>query len=73
MIFARPKQLHDIGVLGLNERNADYIARLNPRRLYPLVDDKVLTKDIALKAGMAVPDLYGVIAHQFYHISAHAI
>ncbi len=64
MILARPKQLHDIGVLGLNERNADYIARLNPRRLYPLVDDKVLTKELALKAGMAVPDLYGVIAHQ---------
>ncbi len=64
MIFARPKHLHDIGVLGLNERNADYIARLNPRRLYPLVDDKVLTKELALKAGMAVPDLYGVIAHQ---------
>ncbi|MGI9233663.1 MAG: sugar-transfer associated ATP-grasp domain-containing protein, partial [Woeseiaceae bacterium] len=63
-MFAAARKLHDVGVLGLNERNADYIARLNPRRLYPLVDDKVLTKEIALKAGMAVPDLYGVIAHQ---------
>ncbi|MGB5721101.1 MAG: alpha-L-glutamate ligase-like protein, partial [Woeseiaceae bacterium] len=63
-MFAAARKLHDVGVLGLNERNADYIARLNPRHLYPLVDDKVLTKEIALKAGMAVPDLYGVIANQ---------
>lgn len=63
-MFAAARKLHEVGVLGLNERNADFIARLNPRRLYPLVDDKVLTKELALKAGMAVPDLYGVIAHQ---------
>lgn len=63
-MLAAARKLHEIGVLGLNERNADFIARLNPRRLYPLVDDKVLTKELALEAGMAVPDLYGVIAHQ---------
>jgi alpha-L-glutamate ligase-like protein len=63
-MFAAARKLHEVGVLGLNERNADYIARLNPRHLYPLVDDKVLTKELALKAGMAVPDLYGVIANQ---------
>ena len=63
-MFAAVRNLREAGVLGLNERNADYIARLNPRRLYPLVDDKVLTKRIALEAGMAVPDLYGVIANQ---------
>ena len=57
-------RLRDAGVLGLNERNTDYIMRLNPRRYYPRVDDKVLTKELALKAGMAVPDLYGVIANQ---------
>lgn len=52
------------GVLGLNRRNADYIRRLNPRRLYPLVDDKIRTKELALAAGMAVPELYGVISTQ---------
>jgi len=52
------------GVLGLNERNADFIMRHNPRRLFPRVDDKVITKELALAAGMAVPDLYGVIVHQ---------
>ncbi len=57
-------RLRDSGVLGLNERNANFIMRLNPRRHYPRVDDKVLTKELALEAGMAVPDLYGVIANQ---------
>jgi len=64
MMFGTANKLRSNGVLGLNERNADYIMRLNPRRLYPLVDDKALTKEIALAAGMAVPDLYGIIAHQ---------
>ncbi len=58
------RQLRSSGVIGLNERNAEFIMRLNPRRLYPLVDDKAKTKEIALQAGMAVPDLYGVICNQ---------
>ena len=58
------KQLAEAGVLGLNRRNADLIMRLNPRRLYPRVDDKLITKTLALEAGMAVPELYGVISHQ---------
>jgi alpha-L-glutamate ligase-like protein len=58
------RKLRAAGVLGLNERNSDFIMRLNPRRLYPRVDDKVLTKELAIAAGMAVPDLYGVISNQ---------
>ncbi len=64
MMFANPGQLRQAGVLGVNERNAEFIMRLNPRRLYPRVDNKVLTKRLALEAGMPVPDLYGVIEHQ---------
>jgi alpha-L-glutamate ligase-like protein len=63
-MFATAKKLRAAGVLGLNERNAEFISRLNPRRLYPRVDDKVLTKELALAAGMAVPELYGVITNQ---------
>ncbi len=63
-MFARVEQLREAGVLGLNERNADYIMRLNPRRLYPRVDDKAITKQLALDAGMAVPELYGIISNQ---------
>ncbi|MCF7221363.1 alpha-L-glutamate ligase-like protein [Marilutibacter chinensis] len=60
--FAWPSELRRAGVLSMNARNALYIARRNPRRLYPRVDDKLLTKQLALDAGMAVPDLYGVVS-----------
>lgn len=63
-MISAARKLRELGVLGLNERNVDFIMRLNPRSLYPRVDDKVLTKELALAAGMAVPDLYGVIVHQ---------
>ncbi len=63
-MFALARQLNDAGVLGLNLRNAEFIMKLNPRRLYPRVDDKVLTKRLALDAGMAVPELYGLIWSQ---------
>ncbi|MEQ8204946.1 MAG: alpha-L-glutamate ligase-like protein [Woeseia sp.] len=63
-MFGIAKRLAAAGVLGLNERNAELIMRLNPRHLYPRVDDKALTKKLALEAGMAVPDLYGLISNQ---------
>ncbi|MCH7829159.1 MAG: alpha-L-glutamate ligase-like protein [Proteobacteria bacterium] len=63
-MFGVAKKLRAAGVLGLNERNADFIMRLNPRRLYPRVDDKIITKELALQAGMAVPEMYGVIRNQ---------
>jgi alpha-L-glutamate ligase-like protein len=55
------RRLRSAGVLGINERNAEYTLPYNRRACYPLVDDKVLTKQLAMNAGVAVPDLYGVI------------
>jgi len=52
------RRLAEQGVLGLNGRNADYILPWNPRALYPLVDDKLKTKELAQQAGLAVPELY---------------
>ena len=52
------------GVLGINRRNADYVLKYNRRRDYPVVDDKALTKEMAIKHGVAVPDLYGMIEIQ---------
>ncbi|MEL6951162.1 MAG: alpha-L-glutamate ligase-like protein [Pseudomonadota bacterium] len=57
-------KLKDSGVIGLNERNANYITALNSRRLYPRVDNKRLTKSLAAAAGMAVPELYAVAESQ---------
>ncbi len=63
-MLRRYRKLRELGVLGLNRRNGDYILRFNPRSLYPLVDDKLQTKRLALQAGIAVPELYGVIETQ---------
>lgn len=63
-MIATWRKLRANGVLGLNRRNGDYIARYNPRRLYPRVDDKVLTKELAIDAGIAVPALYRVLSEQ---------
>lgn len=52
------------GVIGINERNAEYTLAYNPRNRYPLVDDKLLTKQYAGRAEVAVPPLYGVIEIQ---------
>jgi len=60
-IWGIRKRLSRTGVLGINKRNADYTLVYNPRRLYPLVDDKLQTKRMAKAAGIAVPDLYGVV------------
>ncbi len=54
-------KLHAAGVMGINQRNCDYTLVYNPRKFYPLVDDKLRTKQLALDAGIAVPELYGVI------------
>lgn len=53
------------GVLGMNARNARYISRFNPRSRYPLVDDKLQTKELAKQAGIPVPELYGAIRAGF--------
>ena len=60
-LFALPKTLSDNGVIGMNSRNGDIILPLNPRKSYPLVDDKIQTKKLALAAGLPVPALYGLI------------
>ena len=60
-LLANWKNLNDAGLLGLNARNADYIMRCNPRRNYPLVDDKVRCKQVLQAHGMPTPELIGVI------------
>jgi alpha-L-glutamate ligase-like protein len=63
-MLALAKQLSHLGVLGINRRNADFVLPYNDRRLYPLADDKLQSKKLALKAGIAVPDLYATIEIQ---------
>ena len=59
------RRLHNLGLLGMNQRNGDYILRYNQRKFYPLVDDKLRTKKLAQSAGIAVPYLYAVIEAEY--------
>ena len=49
----------------MNARNFHIISKYNRRDLYPLVDDKIQTKNLALKSGVQTPNLIGIIEHQF--------
>jgi len=51
------------GVLGMNRRNAEYIMRWNPRSRYPLVDDKIITKELAGRHAIPTPPLIKIIRH----------
>lgn len=62
MILAAVRRvLRDRGVMGLNARNGLYIAPHNARRHYPVVDNKLLTKRLAVRANIPTPPLYAVI------------
>lgn len=64
MRIVSPKSLYKAGILGMNRRNVTYIAGHNPRALYPRVDDKLQTKILAEKAGIATPKLLSVVRYQ---------
>ncbi len=64
MLFCDPRRLRQRGILGMNQRNISYIGRYNPRSLYKRVDDKLITKQMALDAQISTPDLISVIAEQ---------
>jgi alpha-L-glutamate ligase-like protein len=64
MILDGFRRLREVGVLGMNRRNAEYIMALNPRSAYPLVDDKVQTKRLAEKFGIPIPELHFVAENQ---------
>ncbi|HET6603108.1 MAG TPA: alpha-L-glutamate ligase-like protein [Xanthomonadaceae bacterium] len=59
--FRIARGLREIGLLGIGQRNADYVLMYNPRKFYPRVDDKLITKRLALAAGLPVPELYEVV------------
>ncbi|MFL5243374.1 MAG: alpha-L-glutamate ligase-like protein [Gemmataceae bacterium] len=60
------RRLKELGILGMNRRNAACILDHNPRRLFPLVDDKIRLQQLCSRIGVPTPSIYGVIA---YHSS----
>ena len=51
--------------MGMNRRNLEYVSRYNHRDAYPLVDNKLRTKQLAKKAGIPTPDLIDDLAYQY--------
>ncbi len=63
--YCSPFKLAHLGIMGMNQRNVNYIGRYNKRELYPLVDNKLLTKELAMKNNVATTALIGSIKHQY--------
>ena len=53
------------GLLGINRRNACYLLPGNPRSRYPLVDDKLRTKELLERHQIPTPELYFSITRNF--------
>jgi len=70
MFLRTYRQLKKQGILSINQRNKDYVLKYNAREFYPLVDDKLKTKRLALQSGIAVPKLFAIIEteHQIKQI-----
>ena len=56
--------LSNMGIMGMNRRNIDYISKYNSREFFPIVDDKLRTKKLALENNVNTPELIGVIDSQ---------
>jgi alpha-L-glutamate ligase-like protein len=71
-LFRVAKRLRQIGLMGLGQRNAEFILQYNKRRFYPRVDDKLITKQLAIEAGLPVPELFAVVReeHQIHELHA---
>lgn len=60
-MFKAIRKLRENGVIGINERNINYVNPNNPRKLLRLVDDKLETKRVAQGAMIPTPELFGVV------------
>src|SRR5213078_978271 len=61
-LFSAARRLRQLGILGMNRRNAACILDHNPRALYPLVDDKLRMRDLCVKIGVPTPAVYGCLS-----------
>lgn len=64
MIFDRWRKIKANGILGMNGRNRHYIGRYNDRALFPLVDNKLKTKQLAERFNIPTPKLLHQVERQ---------
>jgi alpha-L-glutamate ligase-like protein len=55
----------EFGLLGMNRRNSRYMLVQNERKYYPLVDDKLKTKEILEQNQIPTPELYFTISGNY--------
>jgi alpha-L-glutamate ligase-like protein len=60
-LFTASRRLKDLGILGMNRRNAACILDHNPRTLFPLVDDKLRMQDLCRRIRVPTPAVYASI------------
>jgi alpha-L-glutamate ligase-like protein len=63
-LFHAARRLKELGILGMNRRNAACILDHNPRTLFPLVDDKLRMRDLCVRIDVPTPEVYASI---YYH------
>src|SRR5438105_2301207 len=61
-LFGAARRLKDLGILGMNRRNAAYILDHNPRAAFPLVDDKLRMRELCVRIGVPTPRVYAEIS-----------
>jgi alpha-L-glutamate ligase-like protein len=61
--FAAFRRLKQLGVLGMNRRNAACILDHNPRRLFPVVDDKLRMHALCRQISVRCPAIYAEIGY----------
>jgi alpha-L-glutamate ligase-like protein len=61
-LFRAARRLRELGILGMNRRNAAFILDHNPRSLYPLVDDKLRMARLCQSIGVPTPQVYAEVS-----------
>jgi alpha-L-glutamate ligase-like protein len=61
-LFSAARRLRELGILGMNRRNAAFILDHNPRRLFPVVDDKLRLHHLCQRIGVPTPSIYAALS-----------
>src|SRR5262249_25967629 len=61
-LLTAARRLRELGVLGLNRRNAECILDHNPRSRFPLVDDKLRMHRLCAEIDVPSPAIYAELS-----------
>src|SRR5438105_1671238 len=61
-LFRAARRLRELGILGMNRRNAACILDHNPRSRFPIVDDKLRMAALCRRIHVPTPEVYAAIS-----------